>query len=233
MRNIGRVFAILMLTFSWSACDRNEENPESEYEYFPLKLNSRYVYQLNETRYSAGNKEPKTTQWFEKDEVIREDVSLDGFPVFVFSRSRRNSTIDSWQKVKEYTVTRYPEKYLLTIDDVTTMPMVFPIRNTESWDINKYNTKGWEDCYYAYIGREDTVGELSFGKTLKVQGRYSTDDDVVSYNNGYSKYAAGVGLVFDEQTDYEYCQESEACLGKREIVSGLSTIRQLIEFEVP
>lgn len=211
-------------------CEPGNPNPISEYDYYPLRLNAPLVYELTETRYAAGNTAPTITTWFERDEAIRRTESLDGFPVFVFARSRRNTSTDVWQKIKEYTVTQYPDKYLVSIDNVTTAPVVFPIRTANVWDLNAYNTRDREDCRYEYVNQERTIGELHFERTVQVSGRNLTNDPIVRYNLGYSQYALGVGLVYDEQTDYDYCQE-EHCFGQQQIASGVSTIRKLVAYE--
>lgn len=224
------VVCILLGVIVISGCDSGDKDPVNDYDYFPLRLGHSLVYRLTETRYSAGNPEPVISTWLEKDEAIRRTESLDGFPVFTFARSRRNNPADAWQKVKEYTVTQYPDKYLRSIDNVTTAPMVFPVRSTTSWNINAYNSLYREDCYYDYINEPRTIGGLEFKNTIQVTGRDSGGDTIVAYNLGYSQYALKVGLIYDEQTDYEYCQEGN-CLGQKKIASGISTIRELIDYE--
>lgn len=220
---------LLFLIVVAPACDPGSKEPVNDYDYFPLKLNSPVIYQVTETVYSAGSSEPAVSTWQEKDEAIRRSESQDGFPVFVFARSRRNSGSDIWQKVKEYTVTRYPDEFLLSLDNATTVPMVFPVNNGVSWNLNRYNTRDEEECRYEYINQERAIGQLHFNKTLQVSGRNYTNDMIVRYNLGYSQYALGVGLIYDEQTDYAYCQEDH-CIGQQQVISGTSIIRQLIEY---
>lgn len=226
------VVCLLLAAIVISGCDRGDKDPASDYDYFPLRLNHPLIYQLTETRYSAGSSEPVVSVWYEKDEGIRRTESQDGFPVFTFARSRRDAPAGNWQKVKEYTVTQYPDQYLVMIDNVTIVPVMFPIRSSTSWNINGYNTMDQEECSYEYLNQPRTVGELEFKNTVQVSGRNNTKDVFVSYNLGYSQYAQGVGLIYEEQTDYEYCQENESCLGKKQIASGTSTIRQLIDYGV-
>ncbi len=221
---------VLLAAIGISGCDRGDKGPVSDYDYFPLRLNYPLVYQLTETRYSAGNPEPAVSVWFEKDEAIRRTESPDGFPVFIFAHSRKDTPTGNWQKVKEYTITQYPDKYLQTIDNVTTVPMAFPIRSSTIWDLNAYNTEREEQCHYEYFNQPRTIGELDFKNTVQVTGRNYTTDTIVAYNLGYYQYAPGVGLIYEEQTDYEYCQENDDCFGKAQIASGMSTIRQLISY---
>jgi hypothetical protein len=223
-------FYMLLAAIVGMGCDPSKTDPVVEYDYYPLRLNSPLVYKVTETRYAAGNTAPTVTNWLEKDEAIRRSESSDGFPVFVFARSRRATTSDAWQKVKEYTITQYPDKYLLSIDNVTTVPMVFPIWASTKWNLNEFNTNEKEDAKYEFIGEARSVGELQFSKTLQVSGRDVTNDPIVRYNLGYSQYAFGIGPIYDEQTDFEYCQEAQ-CFGQQQIASGVSTIRQLVAHE--
>jgi len=209
-------------------CDPGEKDPINDYDYFPLRLNAPLIYQVTETRYSAGNPEPTVTTWQEKDEAVRLTNAPDGAPLYVYSRSVRNQGGDSWQKVKEYTVTRYPDKYLLTEDNVTTIPLVFPIDEKTTWNRHAYNTREPEECKFEDLHQPRTIGSTTYEKTIHVQGRKFINDPIVRYNLGYFQYAKGVGLVFEEQTDYEYCQETH-CYGQQQVISGVSKIRQLIQ----
>ena len=224
------VICILLAATFISGCDPGDKEPVSDYDYFPLRLSRPLIYQLTETRYAVGSSEPTVSVWFEKDEAIRRTESPDGFPVFIFSRSRKDTPTGSWQKIKEYTITQYPDKYLMSIDNVTTVPVAFPIRSTTNWNLNAYNTRLAEDTYYEYFNQPRTIGGLEFKNTVQATGRNNTEDTIVGYNLGYSQYASGVGLIYEEQTDYEYCQENDSCFGKMQIASGMSTIRQLVEY---
>lgn len=229
--NLHLLFYSLVLTIFLSGCDDTGagSEPNRDYNYFPLKLDSPLIYEVSETKYGAGSTLPVISTWFEKDEAVRRSESPEGFPVFTMARSRRNAESEAWQKVKEYSVTQYPDKYLLSIDNITTVPMMFPVRSTTTWDINAFNTKETEGAEYEYVGEAMTVGELHFENTLQVSGRDYTNEPIVRYNLGYSQYAWGVGLVYDEQTDYEYCQEPH-CFGQQQIASGVSIKRQLIAY---
>ncbi len=220
----------LLLIVALGGCETEPKKPVDEYhQYFPLRLNRPLVYQVTETRYAAAT-QPATASWQEKDEIVRLSESSDGYPLFIYSRWKRNTPADPWQKVKEYSVVRYPDKYLHSMDNVTTVPVIFPVSYRATWDMNFHNDREMEICTYDYIGRELTIGELSFPNTIQVSGRNHTDDDIVKYNLGYSQYAFGVGLIYEEQTDYEYCQEAH-CFGEKIISSGVSTIRQIIEYQ--
>ncbi len=224
-----RLFFLALIVTFFAGCDSKSPEPVDEYAYFPLRLNAPRSYQVTQTTYAAGQSEPVITTWQEKDEVIRINTGTDGFPVYVLARSTRSTPTAYWQKVKEYTVTRYPDKLLLSLDNKTTIPMVFPITTGVLWNLNQYNTSEEEKCRYADIKTPRTIGDFTFPNTIQVSGREFTQDIFVRYHLGFSQYALGVGLIYEEQTDYYYCQEDH-CLGQQLIASGTSTIRQLIDY---
>jgi hypothetical protein len=224
-----RVFLFLLSAsiLALQSCDKNETDPVDEYQYYPLGLGQYQIYQVEETTYSAGQSKPVVATWQEKDQVDRISSSDENTTAFIVARYRRNTSADYWQKFKEYTVTRSPDKVLTNIDNQTIFALIFPIDSRIKWNGNQYNNLDAEDFYYQDIHKPANIDNISFDKTLTVVER--RDTSIINRYVGIKKYALGTGLISDEQTAYEYCQD-EHCIGSETIESGTHKVKKIIEF---
>jgi hypothetical protein len=219
------------------SCSDSGTDPIAPYDYFPLSIGQYQVYQVNEEVYSSGSREPVLKAWQEKDEVTSLNEDSSGTKVYIVSRSTRNTPTQSWQKIKEYSVRHDPDKVIVNLDNEVLMPLVFPYSPQVTWDGYKYFSLDDDDPRYNTKHRyEDinqplTVNSLNFDKTIKVTERTDTTG-VAQYRLGYKQYAAGVGLITDEQTNFDYLQEGGVFIGDRVIGSGTRRIRKIIEFGI-
>lgn len=219
------------------SCSDSGTDPIAPYDYYPLSIGQFQIYQVNEEVYSSGTKEPVLKAWQEKDEVTSVNEDSSGTKVYIVSRSTRNTAAQSWQKIKEYSVRHDPDKVIVNLDNEVLMPLVFPYSPQVTWDGYKYFSLDDDDPRYNTkhryedINKPLTVNALNFDKTIKVAERTDTTG-VAQFRLGYKQYAAGVGLVTDEQTNFDYLQEGGVFIGDRVIGSGTRRIRKIIEFGI-
>lgn len=216
----GLLFIIIL------SCDKSGTEPIDSYQYYPLDLGRYQIYQVQETIYSAGQKNPIITAWQEKDEVDRISATTENAVTYIIARYKRNTANDYWQKFKEFAVTKSPDKILTNLDNQTVFSLVFPVDYKLKWNGNLYNNLDEQNYQYKDINMPSTVDKLSFEKTLTVVER--RDTSIIDRYIGIKKYALGTGLIFDEQTAYEYCQDDN-CIGTQTIESGSYKTRKILE----
>lgn len=225
---------VVVASLFFQSCEKAEDSIET-FNYYPLEVGLYKVYQVNETVYSAGVKDPVKKSWQEKDEITSVSEDGTGAKIYMISRYSRNTADQSWQKVKIYTAQNDVNKILVNIDNEILMPLIFPYGNGLKWDGYTYFQLPEDDVRentmheYMDVNKPLTIGSLSFDRTLKVSERDNIDN-IIDYNLGYKQYAENVGLIYDEQTDYLYLQEGGTIIGDKIIASGKSTIRQIIEY---
>jgi len=226
-RSIIRLLPALVLLVLTESCNNESTEPVNVYAYFPLELGRFQIYDVREEVYSSGNKNPVIRTYQEKDEIERMSTNAQGIVTYIFSRSSRNTSTDYWLKVKEFSVTKYPDKLLTSIDNQTFLSLIFPIDENTTWNGNTYNNMDAEDYRYQEINRPASVGTLTFDKTLTVLER--KDTSIIDRYVGIKQYGLGVGLISDEQTAYQYCQDDD-CLGEEIVESGTHKIRKVVDF---
>lgn len=218
-----------------SCSSDSDTDPIAPYDYFPLAVGQFQIYQVNEDVYSSGSREPVVKAWQEKDEVTSVNEDSTSGKVYIVSRYTRNTATQAWQKIKEYSVKHDPDKVIVNLDNEVLMPLVFPYSPQVEWDGYRYFTVDDDDPrydtkhHYENINKPLTVNSLHFDKTIKVSERTDTTG-VTQYRLGYKEYAAGVGLVIDEQTNLDYLQEGGELIGDKVIASGSRRIKKIIEY---
>ncbi len=209
------------------SCDGDDTAPFDPYSYYPLTVGHYVVYEVNQEVYSTGQAAPVVTKWQEKDEVEKMISDSAGISTYLISRSTRNTAADYWQKVKEFIVQKYPDKLLVSIDNQTFNALVFPVDTRMTWNGNAYNDLEQQDYYYETVQEPATVGDKRFDEALTVVER--KDTSIINKYVTVKVYGKGVGLVSDDQTAFEFCQ-NEDCIGSGKVESGSHKTRKIIEF---
>ena len=230
-----RWLIILAVVFTQS-CNSPDSLPANPYDYFPLEVGRFQVYRVTEEVYTAGKKVPIKT-WYEKHEITREiEVSQNGKKVIV-SISTRNNPSEYWQKNKEYSVESLPDKIIVSKDGEVLTPLIFPYSSKLEWDGYQYFQLGKDDPrqrslhHYEDMDIPLKVDSLEFARTLKVSERTDTTRQI-TYRLGFKIYASGVGMIEDEQTDFEYLQENGELVGDKVIGSGVSRIKRIVDYGI-
>lgn len=219
-------FAVLSL---FASCDKSDIDTIDPNRYGVLKEGNYIIYDVREENYSAGKDEPDVSSWQEKDQVVSLSQENENSTVALVARYKRNNDADYWAKVKEFRIVRSPDKLLTTIDNESFLSLVFPLDPRISWNGNQYNNRDAEDYRYEDIDKSFNVAQQNFGNTLTVIERQ--DSSIINKYSGVKKYALDVGLIYDDQVSFEYCQTQE-CLNSdiRKVESGYHRTRTVKQF---
>ncbi|SDH13304.1 hypothetical protein SAMN04487996_12943 [Dyadobacter soli] len=219
-------FAVLSLFASCDSTDVATINPD---RYGVLKEGNYIIYDVREENYSAGKDTPDVSSWQEKDQVISLTKENANSTIALIARFKRSNDADYWTKVKEFTIVRSPDKLLTTIDNESFMSLVFPLNPNMKWNGNQYNNRDAEDYRYDAIDQPFSLAQQNFQNTLTVIERQ--DSSIINKYTGVKKYALDIGLIYDDQVSFEYCQTQE-CLNSdiRQVESGYHRIRTVKQF---
>lgn len=205
--------AILLFLFCAGlfSCTKHhvETPPDLGYDYYPGKLKSYIVYDVDSIGYREKSKGDTITLKFQIKEKI-DSIFPDnqGRPTIRLVRYRKNynDTIPysamTWtvQDVWAANITKTTAE--VVEENVRFIKLIFPARLNETWDGNAQNTIGEWDYKYTEYDSPATVGGISFTKTLKVRQKYFPS--AIGYQNYYERYARGVGMIYRIIEDYDY-----------------------------
>ena len=220
-----------------TSCETSDTEPVNPYSYFPLEVGRYQIYNIVEEVYSAGQKGASIKSWKEKDEVIRMEKNTNGSVTYTMVRSVLNSQSQYWVKTKEYVIYSFPDKIIVNLDNEIFTPLIFPYSTDIKWDGYEYFNLDSRDPRYGYQHHYENINEplkldsIKLDKTLKVAERSDTANQA-QYRLGFKYYASGIGLVADEQTNFDYLQENGVFIGYRTISSGSRKIKRIVEYGV-
>ncbi|WP_159474521.1 hypothetical protein [Dyadobacter sp. 3J3] len=227
--------ALLLIIGILQSCNNDETEPTNSYDYYPLEVGQISIYEIKETVYSAGQKDPAINSWQEKEEINSVITNSRGIPTYLISTSRRDNSSSYWQKIKQQTVEQYPDKIVQNIDNELIVPMIFPIDKSLEWNgyiylnLNTTDNRYGNNFNYENLGEPFNTGLTTFEKTLKVVERVDTSG-LTKYNFASKHYANGVGLIIEQQADFDYLQINGELSGYKVISSGKRRTKRLIEY---
>lgn len=222
-------WVIVPMIILLASCEKSDRPSVDPYQYVPMSLGQFVISDIEEKIYSAGKDQPVVKKWQEKDQVIKKSVDSESITTLIFSRSLRTSETAPWEKLKEYSVKIYPDKVLTTVDNRTDMNLIFPLNGQTEWNGNTYHSADPQKYHYESLNKPATVSKLSFDNSITVVER--EDSSAINQYIGIKKYALGVGLIFDDQIAYEYCQ-TEECFASdiKKIESGYHRVKMVSQF---
>ena len=103
--------------------------------------------------------------------------------------------------------------------NISFVKLRLPVTSGTRWNANTFNALGPDEYVYADIGASAVLGGMTFENTLTVR-QEENDDPIVFRDMRSEVFAEGVGLVFKEVIQLNYCTE-DACLGQQKVDHGL------------
>ena len=224
---VQRVAIIIGLFTAIVSCVGDVSAISNSRDFFPLTVGRYIIYRVSQEVYATAQQTPSISNWEEKDEISRLVSDSAGIATYLVIRSSRTTSKGYWQKVKEYTVKKYPEMIVTNVDNRPVISMVYPISKGVTWNGNSFNTNGPAPFSYDQINQPATINTKVFKQVLMVIER--NDTSIINRYISTKQYALGIGLVADELTALELCQTTD-CIGSGKIESGIRTSRQIVEF---
>ncbi len=180
-----------------AACNRNDDLvgvPQIGTAYFPLKLNSIWVYKVDSIAYDDnGPIQAIDTFYYQYKEQITEVQTDDtGQPLYLVSRFFRQNDSDTWQQVRNYSAQIIDNKVQRVEENTRFVKLVFPIKSRNTWNGNMFNAKGTQ--IYKLIDYEfPYTFQSSVYKSIKVEQVNILN--FIEEIKRYEKYAENIGLV--------------------------------------
>ncbi|WP_304234755.1 hypothetical protein [Jiulongibacter sediminis] len=212
---VKRVLFLLIVGL-FSACSEPEPFEQTIEDYYPLVNGLALEYEVREIVYSV-TEDPKIEVYQLKERLS--ELSENNFKIEVF---KRNDATTSWQFFKVAGIKKENGKIVKTTDGRSEIVLKTGLNNGDSWDKNNLNTSEISNL----MVEEKREPYDAFPFTLKVVEKL--DSSLIHKNAVYSIYADGIGPVYRERTEVEYCQSSSECIGQNLIDSGRSEVWKLI-----
>ncbi|AWV99206.1 hypothetical protein [Arcticibacterium luteifluviistationis] len=190
---------------------------EKAANYFPLEDGLFWEYQVVNVQYSL-TEAPKNNSYFLKEKLS--EISENEYKIEQYTK--QNSS-DSWTLSATAVYSQNANKIIRTDAGVSKVILFANPTEGLSWNQNELNTLEEKTVNVAAIKENFN----SFSNTVQVVER--KDSSLISKDYIYAVYANDIGLIYQENTDIEFCQSNADCIGSGQIDSGISYKATLIE----
>ena len=210
----GIVFFLLILFCDLFSCKKDAAIPDMGYNYYPDKVGTYVVYDVDSFYYNGFNlnavthfaeidtfkfqvKEKMESVYF--DNQNRPTIRLERYKRYYNDSTPYNSLpwilTDVWAENRTATTAEKVE------ENVRYIKLSFPLKENKSWNGNVQNTQDAQEYNYEFIDRPRTYGILHFDSALQVT---QMDDHLVNriaHQYKIEQYARNIGLVYKQYID--------------------------------
>ncbi len=222
----GILIAVLIIQDGCRDTTINPDQLQTGYSYFPVDTGMYREYYVVDIKYVAGVAD--TSTWFYRETQKYWYLDQGGDSTLLIERDIRNDTSDAWAVDSLFRVKKNRTRVLVNENNVDYVKMVFPVRDSLSWNANTYNDLGEEDYRYQDVDKDIKINGLEFPSTMKVLQK-EIDDPIVNYVKKDEIYADKIGMVYKESIDLFYCTDQD-CLGQQIVLHGEDFRQQIIKY---
>lgn len=223
-------FGLVILPVFFTGCSESVAPDTSRlgYEYFPLEKGQYRIYDVNSTEYffSAEN----ITRNYQLKEFVADTFeNLEGGVSYRLERYTRDNDEEEWALDSVWTARSNATQAIQVEHNLPLLKLVFPFRENKTWDVNALNDKEDDEqvmvnLFQPLITNDEVVHE----KTVTVIQEEVTNN-ILFWDVRKEVYGEGVGLVYKEITQLEYCADAD-CLGQAIIEAGIEYKQQIREY---
>ena len=223
-------FTFLVFLILFAGCDGEEGLPEdSGPRYFPLQQGAYHIYIVHETRYSAGQ-EPVNLDYEVMTRVADSFPSAQGGYTYVIHRNKRSGEGDLWEPMDTWSVRKDQREVIVSEGNTPFVKGKFPLASDTRWNGNALNTLGVDEYGYMDLHLPIELNGMAFENTITVE-QERNEDLIVFRDDRTEVYALGVGLVFKEVIQLNFCTD-DRCLGQQKIDQGLEMKMEIREYGI-
>ena len=218
----------MVLTFGINSCTSPCDDCETTVkgsDFFPLEVGRFVEYDVNEEEVALGRPAVvRTFQW--KEKVAESYLDPAGEKVYRIARFRRTLEGQPWTPDSTFTVRLKIDYAVRNESGRDYVKMVFPPSEKRSWNGNSYNHLGEDEYVLKDVNKALKIAGTAFDRTVTVVQQ--NDSTLVNQDKRIETYAAGVGLVYRERINVQFCSSTPSCIGKAQIDFGT---RQFVRFK--
>ena len=235
MRNGLGVF--LVFSFVLFSCSKNEQViPDMGLDYYPLQVGNYAIYEVKETNILQSI---VTETFYDlRIKVTGSSINEQGVVTYFLVREKRTSSSGNWESLDTWSTKVMDNKTVQNEGNVLFVKLIFPPSINLKWDGNQFNNLP-DDGNVFNDSDSDQYFISDLDEPIILPSGFETDHSLTVIQNNFSDnivgtdqrkevYAKGVGLIYKEITQLEYCTNSN-CLGQKKVDKGVILIQSLKE----
>lgn len=222
-RFLFRLLPLLLLLLT--GCKKDDADTHLYYEYFPLDAGHYVTYAVREIDIDDQLNVNDTAYYYIKAEIGDTITDNEGRIARRYNRYYTDSLNHPWNLHDIWTSIIEGGRAELVEENQRTIKLVFAPTKYKQWNCNAYSTLDSRDCYYRDIHKPLTVNGIAFDSTLTVEQK--DFHSLIDYRREYEQYAAGVGMIYKQVTDFQI-QNADM----NDVVKGTEIILKVVDYGV-
>jgi hypothetical protein len=227
------VYFIFWLTLSLAINQCQESNLDPGinnfgYSYFPVDSGFYRDYLVKTITYNIGGTIDSATCYL-RELNGKWEVENKVDTILTISRYRRNTPEEDWVIDSVFDIRKNDRVLISKESNIPYVKLVFPVRDLKEWNANSYNVLGEDKYHYADVSSDKLILDTLFSNTIKVIQK-ELIDTIVYTNVKNETYASGIGLIYKESVNLNYCTEYDVCIGKKIISYGSESRQWIISY---
>jgi hypothetical protein len=226
-----RYWLICFVVFSQAmSCSTDETAPAASVkDYFPLKIGVSHIYSVEETITQQISGESKST--YELRTIVTDSIpEPDGTFTYVIQRYRRADAQSSWTNLPTWSARVSKFQAIVSEENTGFLKVEAPIAEGKEWNGNLPNILDEDTYSLIEVAKPYSINSAkTFPNTITVL--QNDNKDLIVFQDRRSEiYAGGVGLVYREILQLEYCTDPN-CLGQQKVKKGIVYKQVLKEYD--
>ena len=212
------------LLISCSSSEVETDFSRLGHDYFPMKVGSYRIYDIDETHYFLTGPQQRLYQL--RESVVDSTIISDSEVLYTVHRETKESDEENWSLDSVWTASVSTQRAIVTENNIPFIKMVFPIENGLTWDGNSYNARIMDEYVYDNSLSDTSVMENAYSELWTVI-QSDEGENFLGRNDRMEIYAREVGLIIKNVHIWNYCQD---CSSEKQIVAGRDLTQVLIEY---
>ena len=185
-----------LLTFL-SSCTQDDTNPKVELffgqEFIQLKTGNEAIFQVDSTIYDEFSGRIKIVSFQQKEVITTEEKDAANRSTYLVEIHKRTNDTLPWRldRITRRTLTSH--RFEVLDNNILTVPLIFPIKNGEKWNVNILNARNEQEYEYSALNESINIRSVTYDSTVTIlQG---SEENLVERILEEEVYAKGIGLV--------------------------------------
>ena len=193
--------------------DKTVSPPDLGYNYYPGTIHSYIIYDVDSIAYRQLPKRDTGYYKFQIKEVMDSLITdNENRPTIKLIRYRKNynDTIPysqmTWTLQNVWVANKTTTDVEVVENNIRITKLAFPVALNTTWNGTAHADSTEVDYKYTAFDTPLTLNGNAFSKTLTVSQYQNANN--TTYQNYYEQYARGVGMIYKQNINYIYYQDS-------------------------
>lgn len=219
---------LLILTTVILGCSSESLMPSLEnagLSYFPIQVGQFYIYEMTDININLVRRD--TLRYQLREYVLDSFRNQSGGISYRVQRDVDRNDGAGWQNLSMVQITVTSSQVIVNEDNLSTIKLVFPLKDGVSWDGNSFNSSFRQLFTAEFLRSPLSVKSAVYDNAVKIT-LADIPENLTGIDQKYDYYAPGIGLVHSDYTTLRYCTRN--CSAQFVIEGGRVLKQNLVSY---